>query len=105
MQLNELTADHFRPYIQQVFTIRYEPDQALDVALVSVTALGPEPQPGQPPQRRQAFSLIFQGPMSPILRQSIYAIDHHTLGTLKIFIVPVGPDSEQKGMRYEAIFN
>lgn len=50
-----------------------------------------------------AFSLIFRGPMQPILPQQIYRLHHATLGVLELFLVPVGPD--QTGMCYQVIFN
>jgi hypothetical protein len=35
--------------------------------------------------------------------QGIYKLENEKLGALEIFLVPIGPD--EKGMRYEAIFN
>ena|SRR5687767_6580130 len=104
MQLSELTFEHFEPYIGQIFLIHYEADQTLETTLVQVAKLGPEPAADQPPQRRRAFSLLFQAPMTAILRQSIYTVEHPALGSLDIFLVPLGPDREQQGIRYEAIF-
>lgn len=34
--------------------------------------------------------------------QGIHRVEHEQLGSLEIFLVPLGPD--QQGMRYEAIF-
>ena len=53
--------------------------------------------------RLQNFSLVFRGPMSPLLPQRIYRLSHSKLGPLDIFLVPIGPD--QAGMQYEAVFN
>ncbi|MDX6508976.1 MAG: hypothetical protein QOG81_728, partial [Gaiellaceae bacterium] len=36
------------------------------------------------------------------LPQQIYRFDHDELGTLEIFIVPIGTD--EGGVRYEAVF-
>src|SRR5689334_21860963 len=104
MQLSELTFEHFEPHIGQVFLIRYDPDQTLETTLVKVARLGSEPPSDKPPKRRWAFSLVFQGPMSPVLSQRIYTVEHAALGTLEMFLVPLGPDSDQQGMHYEAIF-
>jgi hypothetical protein len=49
------------------------------------------------------FSLLFRGPLAPVLPQCIYRLTHDTLGSMEIFLVPVGPDGE--GMQYEAVFN
>ena len=51
---------------------------------------------------RRPFSLIYRGPLTPILPQQIYPVEHPELGTLELFLVPVGP--EGGGMQYEAVF-
>lgn len=56
---------------------------------------------GERPAR--AFSLTFRGgPRDRHLAQRTYALRHETLGTLDIFLVPLGADLE--AMRYQAIF-
>lgn len=55
------------------------------------------------PDGSESFSLIFRGPIRPILPQMIYPLDHEMLGALDLFMVPVGPD--QAGMCYQVIFN
>jgi hypothetical protein len=50
-----------------------------------------------------AFSLLFEGgPADKFLAQRMYEVQHQELGTLPIFLVPLGP----KGgvMTYQAIF-
>jgi hypothetical protein len=55
-------------------------------------------------EARQAFSLLFLGPLSPqYLVQHTYRLEHEQMGTLEIFLVPLGPENGR--MRYEAIFN
>jgi len=49
-----------------------------------------------------AFSLLFVTPPGPFLPQAIYPISHPALGTLELFIVPLGP--KDGGNRYEVIF-
>lgn len=58
---------------------------------------------GLRPDGSSPFSLIFRGPMQPILPQKIYRLDHEMLGVLELFMVPIGPD--QTGMCYQVIFN
>ena len=55
-----------------------------------------------PEGMREPFSLVFRGPMDPLLAQRIYPLDHAEMGQRDIFLVPIGPD--QEGMRYEAVF-
>ncbi len=46
---------------------------------------GPEGQP------RLQFSLVFRGPLEPVLPQAIYGLEHDALGHLDLFLVPIGP--------------
>ena len=55
------------------------------------------------PVKRSPFSLIFTGPPQPVLPQKTYRVDHSSIGTFEIFIVPIGPSAQ--GMQYEAIFS
>lgn len=54
---------------------------------------------------REPFSVIFLGPLEPILAQSMYRLRHSELGELDLFLVPVGPDRDNSGIQYEAIFS
>lgn len=49
-----------------------------------------------------AFRLEFTGPAEPLLDQRTYRMQHGELGTIEIFIVPIGRD--EKATTYEAIF-
>ncbi|HEY3733054.1 MAG TPA: hypothetical protein VGL63_03985 [Streptosporangiaceae bacterium] len=59
---------------------------------------------------RTPFSVVFHGPLNPVLPQGIYRLEQERLGALDLFIVPIGPDepktpgSAAKAMRYEAAF-
>ena len=75
-------------------------DGSIVLTLAEATSLAREESPGP---RRSPFSLVFRGPLSPVLPQRTWPLEHASLGRLEIFIVPIGPDAS--GMRYEAIFN
>ncbi|MFB9266316.1 DUF6916 family protein [Bradyrhizobium erythrophlei] len=49
-----------------------------------------------------AFSLLFAAPKGPWLPQAIYPVTHPRLGTMEIFLVPIGPLADGNG--YQAIF-
>jgi hypothetical protein len=53
-------------------------------------------------QTRLQFSLVFRGPVAPVLPQATYRLSHAELGDLDVFLVPVGAESE--GIRYAAAF-
>jgi len=59
---------------------------------------------------RAPFSVLFHGPLQPVMPQGIYRVEHEQLGAVELFIVPVGPDEPSDpgrvptAMRYEAVF-
>lgn len=83
------------------------PELGLDIELVEVTEHGGSPSAGM----RAPFSLLFHGPLQPILPQAIYHMEHDGLGALDLFIVPIGPNEpaapgeKPTAMRYEAVFS
>ena len=90
--LETLTADHFRPLLDDRFRIVPDGAESFDVALVEVTEIPREPG------GRTPFSLVFAGGPDPPLPQAIYRVEHDELGALELFLVPIAAD------RYEAVF-
>jgi hypothetical protein len=89
--LEALTAADFSPHLRERFVLSASDDAALDVELVEVSGAGARP-----------FSLVFRGPGEPVLPQRIYRLEHPALGTLDLFLVPIGRQPD--GVRYEAVF-
>src|SRR5436309_3177 len=81
------------------FRLLCDDGSTLDLELVSFT---PGPVPPGDAGGRAPFSLVFRGPLEPVLPQRIYRFEHDELGSFELFIVPLGPD--ESGMRYEAVF-
>jgi len=100
--LDRLTSGDFSPYLHQTFRIHAGSPVPLDVELIEVSELGLDPANDEEVLRRRAFSIVLRGPREPLLPQRIYEVEHEELGTLGLFLVPIGPDRE--GMRYEAVF-
>jgi uncharacterized protein DUF6916 len=46
--------------------------------------------------------LLLRGPAHVVAPQRIYPLEHQTVGTHELFVVPLGPG--QGGMLYEIIF-
>jgi hypothetical protein len=103
MNIATLTSDDFTPLLNQIFRIRYNEADWIEVELIAVTPLGDENNPAVDPSRRRAFSLLFRGQQKGYLPQRIYTLEHERLGSLELFFVPLGLDGE--GVRYEVIFN
>jgi hypothetical protein len=98
--LDKLTSADFRAHLKDTFTLSLPDGSQYGLTLVKVSELGDREEESG---RRRPFSLIFRGPLDMRLSQQIYLIIHAKMGSLQIFIVPVGPD--QTGQCYEAIFN
>jgi hypothetical protein len=96
--LQELTPASFEAHLGTTFRIHYGGASPLEVVLYEVKRHETHPGP-----RSEPFSVFFRGPRNSILPQRIYRTEHEHLGTLEIFLVPVGPDGQ--GMGYEAVFN
>jgi hypothetical protein len=94
-ELSALTADDFEPRSGETFRLA-TPNGALELKLVEVRRLGPALRAGG------AFALTFQSAPGPFLPQATYPVGHPELGTLEIFVVPLGP--KNGGNQYEVIF-
>jgi hypothetical protein len=94
MSLAELTVEDFTGRVRDAFTLSVSGAE-IKLVLSEVEELGRG-------QQRRAFSLCFLGPAQPILPQSTYRLDNAAMGTLEIFLVPLGP--KDGGMIYEAVF-
>jgi hypothetical protein len=89
----------FQSQFEQIFSVHLDQARTIDLQLISVTELGAATHTGF----RTPFSLHFLGPVSQgYLPQHTYQMVNETLGTLDIFIVPLGAEAGR--MRYEAIF-
>lgn len=100
-----LTHEHFQDKINQEFELKHE-DVQLSLSLIEVNRLrGPQREE----DKRDQFSLIFQGPCEPLMSQHQYTLHHDVMGELTMFLVPVGRVDRQHqdnnaDLLYEAIF-
>ncbi|HKU42044.1 MAG TPA: hypothetical protein VJR89_27990 [Polyangiales bacterium] len=97
LKLFELTRSSFEPLLHQRFALRID-EQPIELELVELKSLG-----SSRTTHREPFSLIFRGPREHWFTQGTYPVQHAKLGTLPLFLVPVGPDEWGK-MLYQAIF-
>jgi hypothetical protein len=93
--IGALTAADFEPRLREKFQLR-TPDNQLTLELAEVRRLGQAMRAGG------AFSLLFVSPPGPFLPQATYPLTHPGIGTLELFIVPIGSLSGGNG--YEAVF-
>lgn len=93
--LATVTAADFEARVGEAFRLSL-PDGGLDLRLANVRRAGQSGREGG------AFALLFVAPPGPWLPQAIYPIANAELGTLEIFVVPIGP--AEGGNGYEAVF-
>jgi hypothetical protein len=93
--LGALRIDDFTPHLDATFDMQAA-GGVVPLKLVKVDPVGNSGREGG------AFSLIFVTPKGPWLPQAIYHVEHPALGTMEIFLVPVGPQPDGNG--YQAIF-
>ncbi|HEX6737823.1 MAG TPA: hypothetical protein VF310_06120 [Vicinamibacteria bacterium] len=99
--LDQLEQGDFTPHVGTTFRLQRPQGDPLELVLVEVNAHSYLPaQAG----RRQGFSLTFRCAEPRPVPQAIYRLDHDQMGTLEVFVVPLGPH-QGGGMRYEAVFN
>jgi hypothetical protein len=89
------TMETFSRLANTKFLMHFGESQSAELELVKVADVGSS-------ARQIQFSLLFVGRNAP-LSQGIYRVEHDELGTLDLFLVPIGRD--QNGIQYEAIFN
>jgi hypothetical protein len=91
----------FEMFVERVgqdFRIDVDPTTSIVTVLTSATRLD-----GDPHRSGSGFSLVFRGPVEPLLPQRIYRLVHDELAAMDVFIVPIGRD--EAGAHYEAIFS
>ena len=91
-----LTVEHFTPAVGEAFAVVAEGADGLAIELVEARGTG------KSFQDREAFSLLFRGPVDPMLPQATYRLANARLGEVDIFLVPVAQTAG--GTDYEAIF-
>jgi hypothetical protein len=95
VDLAAVRIEDFAQHVDGAFELRIGGD-AVPLKLARVDPAGNSGRPGG------AFSLIFVAPKGPWLPQAIYPVTHPALGTMEIFLVPIGQASGGNG--YQAVF-
>ena len=95
---DQLTFEIFNRRLHSQFCVLVDSANTVQIELFEVTRGDSISNP-----RQETFSLLFNGPASPILSQRTYCFEHDEIGRFDLFIVPVGEN--QTGVQYQAIFN
>lgn len=89
-----LTREDFAPLVGTTFALADAPGELVLIEAEALPAVSGAP--------RAPFSLIFKGPLQPMLEQQIHAFRHATLGALELFLVPLSRKGD--AVHYQAIF-
>lgn len=101
--LENFVAATFAPLIGTPFAVRLDDASTFPLRLSEASeASGEGARAAAALGRRVPFSLLFHGPVAPVLAQRTHRVEHERLGAFDLFLVPIGPDAD--GMRYEAVF-
>ena len=98
--LSQYGKSAFSSYLNSIFRL-YTGYSTIDVALVEVKDLAPGADTAK--TGAECFSLLFRGG-STVLKQNTYRIEHPSLGTFPLFLVPGKPD-DNGAQSFVAIIN
>jgi uncharacterized protein DUF6916 len=96
MDPSQYLVETFTPHVGSEFKAAVDGGKSLALALVEV-------QPGPSSPQVLQFSLVFRGPLEPVLPQRVVQLQHPRLGELDLFLVPIA--KEAQGIMYQAVFN
>jgi len=94
----QLTIDLFNDKVSQVWTIDEPEAPPIELTLIEVTPLR-----NYAKLEREPFSLIFTTRGDFVLPQRMYGLRHATLGTMVLFLVPIGREGDVT--TYQSLFN
>src|SRR5262249_10090077 len=99
--LDKVTLPDFEEHVGATFRVETSPEESQDLTLIEAKALPARSGPG----RTAPFSLVFRGPRSRGLEQKIHRLTQAKMGTIDLFLVPLGTEGDPEGTHYQAIFN
>ena len=100
MKSERPTEETFAKHLNTKFRVNIEVPQRVELELVEVKGYQNKAEEQQGMER---FSAFFSGPAEGKLPQGIYPLQHEQMGEFEIFLVPIS--GNEKGFRYEAVFN
>ncbi len=98
--LNTITIEDFESCLGQTFQVTPDNADGLELELIQARSLAASASEAGV---RQPFSVLFRGPLEPVMAQQLLRIENSTFGELHLFLVPIGPD--ESGMLYDVTFN
>ena len=107
--LDTLTHASFAGLVGEKFDISFGEDKQVKAELIEATEskheIPKEVAKEFKIKRTKGFSLIFLCPDDVPIEQGTYNVEHKKIGEMEILLVPVGPDSQGRGVLFQAVFN
>jgi hypothetical protein len=96
MDLASASLESFQPLIDQAFSVNA--DEQAPLVLIKVESKSRALESGRTP-----FALLFRAQSIEIMPQCTYRLEHDSLGSIDLFLVPV--EQGDSHVLYEAVFN
>jgi hypothetical protein len=93
---DQLTRDEFAAHLNTKFDVYLTDEAPVEAELVEVTI--PKKY-----GKTESFAILFIAPPGTPLTQQICKVEHPKLGSIELFLVPVGQN--ETGTQFEAVFN
>jgi len=104
MPLDKLAFKDIACHVNTTFHVRHGDQLVLPLELIEAREQ-PQPQIRRGPDADfEKFSLLFSGPLLPVLEQRIHTFEHPSIGRFEMFMVPV-MSRDKTRMHYECVFN
>jgi hypothetical protein len=94
--LEQLEIKEFSKHTNSKFKIHFYENLVIEAELIEVLDL-------KKAENLMSFSLVFLLPANSPIEQRTFRVEHSEMGWIDLFLVPIGQN--EKGIRYEAIFN
>jgi Domain of unknown function (DUF6916) len=97
ISVRDVSAARFRPHVGERFAVRTSANERAVLTLAEVTE--------RPIVRGvEQFWLVFHAPPRTALPSALHVLSHPQLGTVELFISPIGPGNRPRAV-YQACFN
>lgn len=98
----DLSVEAFRQRIGDTFRLELEGGE-VQLELVEVEEGGTEAvRAADAAGLPRPFSIVFRGPVEPLVPQGTYPVTQAEIGSFPLFIVPIAQDAS--GTQYQAVF-
>jgi len=104
MSLDHLEFHTFAAHLHTGFHVKASGDSTVALQLIEATQRTPQKNAEAGNATYECFSLVFAGPLQPVLEQKIHSFEHPKIGRFEMFMVPV-ISRDTAAMHYQCIFN